>query len=200
MRKALKVFLVCVFWGAMTLLLVNAVLSVLVQGYYPTILGKRVFYVQTGSMAVENGIPIGAVIIDKEPTVKDNFHPIANIEKLENKEVVVSFSLAKWGIDTVITHRIVAYEINENGEYVYVTRGDANSRADGIDILNSDIVGIYDGKYIPYLGTVLGFTSSIYGLSAIVLSFGSVATLYWIMGAKFTKKGEKESENGKEME
>jgi hypothetical protein len=165
-------------------------MTIFVKDYYPTLFGKRIFYVQTGSMDIDNGIPVGALIIDDKPSVKDNVFPIADIERLDNKEVIISFSLSKWGIDTIVTHRIVSYYI-DNNEYVYTTKGDANVKTDGIEIRNSDIVGIYSGSYVPVLGGILGFASSIYGLGAIVLSVLTVWLLYYIAGKKTRGKNEK---------
>lgn len=98
------------------------------KGNVPNILGYSFFRVMTGSM--EPGIPVDSLIVVKKQ----------EIQELEVGDVISFFSRDPSLMGEVNTHRIV--EINEeNGEYVFATKGDANNVADRYLTLEEDVIG-----------------------------------------------------------
>jgi signal peptidase I len=77
------------------------------------------------------------------------------IEKLRRQDVfgavgegdVVLFQMR----DLEMVHRVIAFEYNENGERLYVTKGDANSSADTDPADGRRILGV-SRAHIPYIG------------------------------------------------
>ena len=94
----------------------------------------------------------------------------------------------------IVIHRIVGFEVDDNGELRYVTRGDANVSSDTYKPKYSDVIGKYSGKRIPGLGVFVMFFQSYAGLvtiaSIVYCSF---------MVSHFNKKLEKETEKRREI-
>src|SRR3972149_8129330 len=77
---------------------------------------------------------------------------------------VVSYKLP--GAKNLVTHRVVNVQ-EENGGFVYQTKGDANNTPDQIALREKDIVGRVV-LAIPYLGFLVGFAKTIMGLLVMV--------------------------------
>ena len=70
----------------------------------------------------------------------------------------------------LIVHRLIEVKQDENGEKHYILRGDANNKSD--DPINREqMIGVYRGHKIPYLGFFVRFLQSIPGLLCILLIF-----------------------------
>lgn len=96
--------------------------------------------------------------------------------------------------NVIVIHRIIGFEVDDNGELRYVTRGDSNVASDSYKPKYSDVIGKYSGKRIPGLGVFVMFFQSYAGLvtiaSIVYCSF---------MVSHFNKKLEKETEKRREI-
>lgn len=113
------------------------------------------FNIQTKSM--EPTIMTGDLIITKE----------AEFDKLQVGDIISFLSEEQ---DTVIikTHRII--KVNEqNGVKTYVTKGDNNDAEDEGYVSEEDFVGLYSGKKVGHLGTVLSFLQSRVGFFIFII-------------------------------
>ncbi len=76
----------------------------------------------------------------------------------------------------MITHRIIGTDINENGEKVYIFKGDANYSSDTLTVSKDQIYGKVIMK-IPKIGYVQYFLSNAYGwIIAIVVPCVGIIT------------------------
>lgn len=76
--------------------------------------------------------------------------------------------ISYWSGDVLITHRIIATEVSELGELVYVTQGDANNAPDSVRVTTDQIYGLYVG-HIPLLGGLSLFLVSQTGIITCVI-------------------------------
>ena len=88
----------------------------------------------------------------------------------------------------MITHRIIGIDTDENGEKVYILKGDANYSADKLPVYKDQIYGKVIMK-IPKLGYIQYFLSSAYGwIIAIVIPCVGIITFDVIKLVKSAKK------------
>jgi signal peptidase len=120
-------------------LLAVAVLIALVAVVVPAVAGATTYTVLTRSM--EPGLPPGTLLVVRPTPVED----------LRIGDVI-TFQLES-GKPTVVTHRITAIELAEDGERRFTTQGDANSIADPDLVLPVQIRGSL-WYAVPYLGWV----------------------------------------------
>lgn len=71
-------------------------------------------------------------------------------ETIEVGDVICYF--AEEGKDTAITHRVMDVQTNEDGEPVFVTKGDANNTEDRVVVSYESVQGRYTGIAISGLG------------------------------------------------
>lgn len=131
------------------------------------LLGYQVKVVQSGSM--EPAIGVGSIVI------------IAPAMRYEIGDVIT------FGEDTPtkvpITHRIVAQKV-DNGETVFVTKGDANEDVDPITIARTDIIGKvwttvpWVGRVIEFVRTPLGY-GLLVGIPALIIILDEIADIVW---------------------
>jgi signal peptidase I len=135
------------------------------DNYYPTISGHRFFIVLSDSMQRddEESINKGALIIAREVINLSENEFIVPYEQIEEGNVIISYKLSSIGVDTIITHRIISAYKDSSGKVFYRTKGDNLEYPDNYIIENSDIVGLYTGTSIDYLGYIFGFMSSYFG-------------------------------------
>ena len=87
----------------------------------------------------------------------------------------------------MITHRIIGTDVNENGEKVYVFKGDANYSADQMSVSKDQIYGKVIMK-VPKIGYIQYFLSSAYGwIIAIVIPCVGIITFDIIKLVKNSK-------------
>jgi signal peptidase I len=127
------------------------VLSSRLSGGAPTVFGYQVKAVLSGSM--EPTFQTGS-IIGIETTNKHSSY---------QKGDVITFNMD----GKVITHRISDVE-KQNGQAVYKTKGDNNDGEDRWTVGPQNIIGVYKGFTIPYVGFALNYSSSKLG-SALLL-------------------------------
>lgn len=120
------------------------VLMTRINGGEPEIFGHQLKVVLSGSM--EPAFKTGSVIAVEQynkntPVKKDDI--ITFIDKSEK----------------LITHRIV--DIVESGEHtLYKTKGDNNNAPDNELVQQENIIAIYKGVTIPYLGYLINYTQT----------------------------------------
>lgn len=133
------------------------VIQILGNGYV-SIGGYSFFRIVTPSM--EPNLNVDEVIITKNV-------PMAQV----NTGDIISFksqSADMFGI--IITHRVVQIDTDENGDILFVTKGDANLSIDGRYVKKNN----YVGKMIwssgnSLISSVMAFVSSSYGFIACVI-------------------------------
>lgn len=116
----------------------------------PTVLGLRVFSIQTDSMYPT--LNPGDLIIDK--AVKDS-------SQLQVGDIITYWTVIN-GERVLNTHRI-SQIYDGGGHLIFETKGDNNSISDSLTVHESEVVGIYSsriagvGKVFDYLQTSTGF-------------------------------------------
>lgn len=147
----------------LTLLLVLCVLGCSVfiyqifSGEEANLFGYRLYHIVTGSM--EPTIMKGANVICKN---------VEETEKLQVGEIIVFRSKDPAIYGSLNTHRIVETGTDENGTIYYITKGDANSRADEYPVATQDICGKvvfytnasrWFGMFFEFIHTRAGFVT-----------------------------------------
>lgn len=101
---------------------------------------------------------------------------IKRVDDFEVGDVCTYLSKNPRYLGVMITHRIVGISTNENGEKVYVFKGDNNMTADELPVTSSQIYGKVVMK-IPKIGYIQYFLSQSYGwIIAIVVPCVGIIT------------------------
>lgn len=156
MKKALKIIsnLITVVLFINLILMAFLVISSKASGGEPQAFGYQLKTVLSGSM--EPTFQTGSVIAVKPLDSKER--------KSLKKDDIITFQT---GDDILITHRIIG--VNTSGEHVmYETKGDNNKTADMDAVLSDNVVAVYSGFTIPFIGYFIDFAQSKEG-SAILL-------------------------------
>ena len=178
-------------WNTVTWLIV--ILAVLLA---IALVGVRAFQIQpyivlSGSMEPE--YKAGSVIYLKEV-------PDKSVIKVGDP---ITYKVE--GIEEACTHRVIEIELNtdpENqhlGKYMFHTKGDANSTADGAVVYSENVIGL-PVYHIPYLGYVADFVKQPKGRMTII-SAVCLVLLCMIIPSFFTVEEEidkKEDEESSE--
>ncbi len=144
-------------------------ISALITGTEPEILGRRIIIVTSGSM--EPTFYTGSIII--VDTREGQAH--------ETGDVITFWTAEEPNLN--ITHRIIHME-QQDGEWVYQTKGDNNNAPDLIQIKDENIVGKYIGFTVPLMGYFFSFIKSRNGIILFAFLFG----LYLIITQVFKIK------------
>lgn len=139
------------------------VVSMRMSGADVSLIGYKVKTVLSGSM--EPGIQTGSIIAIKEPEPNYTFE----------KNDVITFITEE---EKIITHRIDEVRKDDGS---YVTKGDANDAADLEPVRQENIIGIYTGLTIPYLGYVSTFVNSKEGLALLLILPGIGLIFYSVV-------------------
>ena len=130
------------------------VISTKASGGEPQVFGYQLKTVLSGSM---------------EPTFKTG--SIIAVEKVEDaaasvkKDDVITFMQEE---GSLVTHRVM--EVIKNGEYTtYKTKGDNNEDMDTQPVLAENVVAVYSGFTIPYLGYFIDFAKSGKGAAVLLI-------------------------------
>ncbi len=124
------------------IVLIIAVLLVVVSAFLPKILGYQTYHVVSGSMEPE--IPVGSLVLAKAT---------------EPEDVMAGDIIVFRRGGSVVTHRVVEKK-SEDEEFI--TKGDANEIEDFQPVSFRQLLGTVRHHY-AYLGTILGFFSTIFG-------------------------------------
>lgn len=122
-----------------------------ITGNEADVFGYQIKTVLSGSM--EPGIPVGSIIF-----VKTSDDPT----ELQQNDIITF-----WTEEQIpVTHRIIEVE---NGGEQYVTKGDANDRADIHPVQSQDVIGKHTGLTVPYAGYMLNFATSPKGAAILLI-------------------------------
>lgn len=191
MRNVLK-------WGnrvistvLMTLLVSVAAMVVFtsLSGGEPEVFGYQLKTVLSGSM--EPDIQTGSII------AVESIDGSEEAATLQNGDVI-TFVEAE---NRLITHRITEVDTTENG-VLYTTKGDNNNAVDSNPVLAENVVGVYSGVTIPYVGYVVNFAQSPEGSALLLilpgmLLFGYSIVSIWRTLNTLEKKQETETVDAK---
>ena len=131
------------------------------------------FIIQSGSM--EPTIKTGSVAVDKK---FDDY----------KEQDIITFKRA----EKIITHRITKI-VEQNGENLYQTKGDANNGEDLILVRKNDVLGKVLFA-IPFLGYAMAFAKTKLGIFLLI-----VIPALWIIGQEMMKiKKNLKEKNAKE--
>lgn len=164
-KRMLKIFSNMVTGLLFILLLVTlfAVISMKASGGEANLFGYQMKTVLSGSMEPE--MKTGSIIAIKATDVQEEFQ----------KGDVITF---KTEDDVFVTHRIE--QVKDNGKH-YITKGDANNAPDSEPVVPEDIVGMYTGFTVPYVGYVMNFASSKEGAALMLIIPGVCLLLFSIL-------------------
>ena len=151
------------------------------SGKAPNIAGYSLFRVLTGSM--EPAIPEGSLLLIKK----------TDPSALQVGDVISFYSKDPSLNGEVNTHRIMEIE-EENGTYLFTTKGDANNVKDIYGTLGSDVIGkvvfssLFLGKIVRLLSNPLIF------LPVVILPLTIIIITNLIRSMKLARKIAKEEE------
>ncbi|MEN1967534.1 signal peptidase I [Lentibacillus sp. N15] len=148
---------------AVLLLLLFTVVSIRASGGEASLFGYQIKTVLSGSM--EPDIQTGSIIAIKDANQGQQFH----------KNDVITFTTDD---NMIVTHRIV--EVDKKAQS-YVTKGDANNAPDMEAVAQDQIIGMYTGFTVPYLGYVMNFTNSSEGAALLLVLPGICLVMYSIV-------------------
>ncbi|SEU09565.1 signal peptidase, endoplasmic reticulum-type [Salinibacillus kushneri] len=137
-----RVFTV-VFYTVLTLALFFVTISK-ASGGEPEIFGYQLKTVQSGSM--EQEFQTGSIIAVK---------PGGDMTRFEKGDVITFVAEDQ----KLITHRVVEV-VESGGKTLYRTKGDNNNAADLNPVRSENVVAVYAGFTIPYLGYFVDFAKS----------------------------------------
>lgn len=166
--KVLKISGLVLLVGLLVTLIVNALLCVFVDHYYPTFGDVRFFSVVTDSM--EDEIMAGEMIVGRVPKSEDEI----------GVDTVITYELTQGNSITLITHRVISVEHAEDGSVYYRTRGDNAPTVDAATPGFNDVVGIYTGEKCGFFGYFFGFLQSTEGAIALII-IALIVALTWII-------------------
>ena len=133
------------------------------------------------------------------------FIKILNDEEKQNLEVgqIITFRDRIEGFDVLNTHRIVRLAVDSGGNKGYITKGDNNLAEDGwLDY--RDVVGLYEGGKIPWVGNVTDFINTSTGFLVFVVIPSFLIVAYFgfnlFVAVKQGNKEKKEVEMVSEIE
>ncbi|HEX5448338.1 MAG TPA: signal peptidase I [Candidatus Saccharimonadales bacterium] len=138
-------------------------LALLVLASSLRVFGRQSFVVESGSMSPKIGT--GSVVFD---------HTAASYKVGD----VITFRETN-SRDTV-THRIVSVKRTADGQIFYTVKGDANPTPDADPVAKSNVVGKV-GFSVPYVGYVIGFLKTLYGLMLFIVVPGVIIIYREIM-------------------
>lgn len=139
------------------ILLINSLLCVFVDGYYPTFGKYRLFAIVSDSMEPE--IPTGDMIVGYVPESEADI----------TVGTVITYEYRINGTKVLITHRVIAISVDAQGVTRYTTQGDNAERPDGVNPAFSDVVGVYTGNKCGFFGYFFGFLQSSEGAIALIV-------------------------------
>lgn len=160
--KILKIVALVILFVFLGSLLVNSLLCIFVDKYYPTWGRYRLFAIVSDSM--EPTIPTGNMIAATAPKSPDEIRV----------GTVITYEYKQNNSKILITHRVIAVNIDEaTGKTLnYTTRGDNTAGADAYRPSFDDVVGIFgdESKQCGFFGYFFGFLQSAEGAIALILT------------------------------
>ena len=135
----------------------------------PTIFGKEVFVVRSGSMspAIKTGDAVLISTSNEDLSIELAVGDVVTFHPSSNRSLLIS-------------HRIVDTVTNEDGEQLYVTKGDANASRDSELVSSDRIVGRVEAR-LPQIGRLLVASQGI-GLMALFAAAFVLAHVSVVLG------------------
>ncbi|MTH54524.1 signal peptidase I [Bacillus mangrovi] len=147
---------------SLLILMTIVVISSKSSGGEPEIFGYQLKTVLSGSM--EPAFNTGSIIA---------VQPAENAAALKSGDVITFMQ----SDNTIVTHRIT--DIIKNGDQtMYQTKGDNNKDADSQPVLSQNIIGVYTGLTIPYMGYFIDFAKSNMGTAFLLIVPGILLLIY----------------------
>jgi signal peptidase len=131
-------------------------------------------FVRIVSNSMEPEIKTGSLIVGRKPPSADD---------LKVGDVII-YKTNGANKQVIMTHRIVTAE-SQNGETVFKTQGDNAPSPDHYVVKYEDIVGIHNGKAIPFVGNFISFLVHPIGLITATLTVVSCLVLFAFFKRKF---------------
>lgn len=141
--------------------------------------------------------PYVVVTESMEPVIKVNDLIIVtnpNLDKLEVGDIITFEADIDYnGTKEVVTHYIYSIETNLQGVRVFQTIRNGGTVPDVWTLTDQDILGTYAFR-IPFLGTIINFVKSPFGIAAVSVNVVVIISIIYII--KVSKKEEiKKSSN-----
>ncbi|TCP30242.1 Signal peptidase I [Scopulibacillus darangshiensis] len=141
------------------------VISSKASGGEPNFFGYQLKSVLSGSM--EPTFLTGSIIAVK---------PIENKTNLKKGKVITFLK----DQHTVVTHRI--HEVKGTGSHTqYITKGDNNEEADREPVLAKNVMAVYTGFTIPYVGYFMNYAQSKEGTAILLVLPGILLIIYSVI-------------------
>ena len=140
--------------------------------------GYKILVVQSGSM--EPAIPVGSVVLTKPTAGVAAPTPITRFFEGD----VITYAAVK---QSLVSHRVVSIS-EENGEFFYKTKGDANETSDQKLVSEKDVVGKvmfaapFIGRYVNFAKQPLG-----YFLMILIPSLYVILSEIWVIISELRK-------------
>ncbi|NLJ41153.1 MAG: signal peptidase I [Clostridiales bacterium] len=164
--KLLENILFILFMAVMAVLIFSAAQS-RITGKEPSLLGHRLYIVDSGSMSPT--IDLDSMIVVKEMDAED----------VDRGDVVTYYGNTE---SVRITHRIA--EVLEDGSFI--TKGDANTALDPVPLDGGKVIGKVV-LIVPLMGVALRFLGTLEGIVTV-----AVLGILWIVLPKlFARKGKR---------
>ncbi len=171
----------------LTLFLITMALAFIISkasGGEPNVFGYQMKTVLSGSM--EPTFMTGGIIA---------IDPSFKVEDLK-KDDIITFKEAE---NKLVTHRITEV-VDQNGKIMFRTKGDNNDTKDKNLVLSQNVVGVYTGVTIPYLGYFLDWANSTAGAVVLLVVPGILLLIYagfsiWQAVSVLDKRVENTAEN-----
>lgn len=135
----------------------------------PTVFGKEVFVVRSGSMspAIETGDAVLVSLVEEDVDIELQIGDVVTFRPSSNDSLLIS-------------HRIVDAVQGGDGRALYVTKGDANSSRDTELVAPERIVGRVDAR-LPQVGRLLVASQGL-GLMVLLVAAFLLAHVSVVLG------------------
>ncbi len=168
-----KKILSLLFYVVVGILVIFIIFEVVFPKYTVKVFGFKPYTVITRSM---------------EPIIMENDLIFVTNPKLEelNKDDIITFSVDIYndGVMDIVTHYIYSVELVD-GERVYKTNGHLLP-VDAWELSDEDILGEY-GFRVHFLGKIIEFIRSPFGIAAIVVNIGVIIAIVYLLKSSKTE-------------
>lgn len=153
------------------------------QDQVPTVFGVAPLIVQSGSM--EPFIMVDDLIFTKE----------IDPSEIKNQDVI---AFQPMGETTVVTHRVIGIDQDEDGKRLFITKGDYNNAADEERVQQRQVVGVYfyrlegAGKVAMFLQQPVGMVLFVAIPLALFLLYDQLRRFFFRRKNKASEEAEKE--------
>lgn len=169
-KKIIKTINSIVFYGLLICIAPFFIFSIInkMQGNITNFKDKGVLAVASGSMSQKN--PANDYIIEHNLTNQFNTYDLIVVEAVTSDENLELYDVVTFvdSSGTLLIHRIIKIETDENGVVTYTTRGDSNNSSDA-PITIDNIRGKYTNTRVPYIGAIVLFFQSALGIVTLAI-------------------------------